>query len=196
MNATIAGGAPLHPVTGASFGPRPRRRAAEATENLAANAAGVFAFEDFIDSVPFLESREANRLKLAGGEIFDNLIRHAAPLDGGVTIVRCARRSSGLYLSFYFKSPSFAAHAACSSCGRIEEDIALGMDSKSLPEKDDEMAPFFDPFIGRWRGIGIRMCKNLSSSLLLRAGPRLDRIFIAFNNPDSCNLEELSAFID
>jgi hypothetical protein len=156
-----------------------RRRASEATETLVASAAGIFDFEAFIESVPFLSPDERNRFKLAGGEIFDNLIRHAEPLAEGEVIVRCARRADGLILAFYFKSPTFGPFAACSSCGRAEPDAALGLDPSSLPDSDAEMAPFFDPLIGRWRGIGIRMCKNLSSSLLLRAGPRLDRIFIA-----------------
>lgn len=162
-----------------------RRRQAEATEALVASAAGILDFEEFIDSVAFLSQDERNRLKLAGGEIFDNLIRHAPPLEGGSVVLRCARRPGARpILAFYFRSPAFADFAACSSCGRTEDLAtpdaeAAGSDSLPKAEAEDEMAPFFDPLIGRWRGIGLRMCRNLSSSLLLRSGPRMDRIYIA-----------------
>ena len=157
---------------------RERLRPAEATDTLIASAAGILDFEEFIDSLPFLSVAERNRLKLSGGEIFDNLIRHAEPLEGGTIIVRCARRPTGLVLAFYFRSPAFASFAACSSCGKAEPDLLLAGSSASSTG-DDEMAPFFDPLIGRWRGIGLRMCRNLSTSLVLRAGPRMDRIYIA-----------------
>ena len=148
-----------------------RRRSAEATEALVASAAGILDFEGFIDSVAFLSHDERNRLKLAGGEIFDNLIRHAPPLEGGSVVVRCSKRpGTRPLLAFYFRSPVFADFAACSSCGRTED--------RTTPDAEDEMAPFFDPLIGRWRGIGLRMCRNLSRSLLLRSGSRMDRIYI------------------
>ena len=162
-----------------------RRRQAEATEVLVASAAGILDFEEFIDSVSFLSQDERNRLKLAGGEIFDNLIRHAPPLEGGSVVLRCARRpGTGPLLAFYFRSPVFADFAACSSCGRTEDGTAAGTQAAAHGEQprtdaEDEMAPFFDPLIGRWRGIGLRMCRNLSASLLLRSGPRMDRIYIA-----------------
>jgi hypothetical protein len=165
-----------------------RQRSAEATEVLVASAAGILDFEEFIDSVAFLSNDERNRLKLAGGEIFDNLIRHAPPLEGGSVVLRCARRPGARpVLAFYFRSPVFADFAACSSCGRTEEGTAPDMEAvgpggpggQSRTEAEDEMAPFFDPLIGRWRGIGLRMCRNLSASLLLRSGPRMDRIYIA-----------------
>jgi hypothetical protein len=127
-------------------------------------ACGISDFEQFVDGIGFLATDERNRMKLAGGEIFDNLVRHALPLQDATTIVRAARRPSGLFLAFYFKSASFASYAAGSSCVKSE---------------DDEL-PFFDPLIGRWRGIGLRMCRNLSASLVLRAGSRIDRIYIAF----------------
>lgn len=162
-----------------------RRRSAEASDVLVASAAGILDFEEFIDSAAFLSHDERNRLKLAGGEIFDNLIRHAPPLEGGSVAVRCARRPGARpVLAFYFRSPAFADFAASSSCGRTEdggapEAEAAGPGDLAKTEDEDEMAPFFDPLIGRWRGIGLRMCRNLSRSLLLRSGSRMDRIYIA-----------------
>ena len=143
-----------------------RRRSAEATRRLSARATGVFEFEDFVDSMDFISDDELNRMKLAGGEIFDNLLLHALPLEHEAVLVRAARRAGRLSLAFYFKSEAFAGYAAAFSRGRTE--------------CEDGSAPFFDPLIGRWRGIGLHMCRNLSKSLLLRSGPKLDRIYIAF----------------
>jgi hypothetical protein len=146
---------------------QPRRRAAEGSTLLSPDREGVFAFEEFIDGLPFLSPREANAMKLAGGELFDNLIRHASPLDGNSVRLRAARRGSGPYLAFFFKSPKFEPYALAHAAAREG--------GQNLVEE-----PFFDPAIGRWRGIGLLMCRNLSSGLYLRSGARLDRIYISF----------------
>lgn len=146
---------------------QPRRRMAEVSTILSSDREGVFAFEEFIDGLPFLSPREANAMKLAGGELFDNLIRHASPLDGNSIRVRAAKRGSGPYLAFFFKSPRFAPYA-------LNHAAAGGGGQDPVEE------PFFDPAIGRWRGIGLLMCRNLSSGLYLRSGSRLDRIYISF----------------
>lgn len=156
-----------------------RIRAGEATRILIAHASGIGDFEDFIDGLSFASREEAMRMKLAGSEIFDNLVRHAAPLEQGSMVVRASRRGERLYLAFYFKSLSFAAFAATSACGRTEEGTKVRGGSACL-DQEEESAPFFDPLIGRWRGIGLHMCSFLSSSLLLRSGSCLDRIFIQF----------------
>lgn len=186
MRGALAASPPLSARLGADllredFGARgteARRRKQESTAILPATAAGIFDFEAFVEALPFLSANEKNKLKLAGGEIFDNLIRHAAPLEGEVAIIRAARRGARLYLAFYFKSHAFAPYAASSSCGKTEPASLLGFDSTAELEYED--APFFDPLIGRWRGIGIHMCKNLTLSLSLRAGSRLDRIYLVF----------------
>jgi hypothetical protein len=156
-----------------------RTRRAEDSRVLIAHASGIGDFEDFVDGLSFARRDEKLRVKLAGSEIFDNLVRHAAPLETGSLVVRAARRGASLYLAFYFKSLSFGAFAATSACGRTEDEYGRVKDSACLVT-EDECAPFFDPAMGRWRGIGLRMCRCLSSSLLLRSGSRMDRIFIRF----------------
>lgn len=135
-----------------------RARAAEATVVLPAERAGILVFEDFVDELDFLEPEEARRLRLAGGEIFDNLVRHAAPLEGGAATLRAARRGGRAQLFFYFKSSRFAAYAA--RCGDHE--------------------PYFDSSSRRWHGMGLRMCRNLARRLVLRAGDLVDRIVLVF----------------
>jgi hypothetical protein len=159
---------------------RDRRRAAERTTTLLAEPERVFEFEAFIDSITFLDRPGRERMKLAGGEIFDNLVRHARPLELDAIVVRATRHGDKPFLAFYFKSRVFAPYAACSDCGRVGPDAALDVDAKSLVDHPEMNLPFFDPIIGRWRGIGIHMCRYLSKSLLLRAGSRIDRIYIAF----------------
>jgi hypothetical protein len=145
-----------------------RRRAAEASTLLSPDREGVFAFEAFVEGLPFLSPREAASMKLAGGELFDNLIRHASPLEGNRVRLRAAKRRSGPCLAFFFKSPKFGRYAL--------EHRAAEADGKGALEE-----PFFDPLIGRWRGIGLLMCRNLSSGLYLRSGTTVDRIYISFS---------------
>lgn len=144
-----------------------RRRAAEVSTILSPDREGVSALEEFIEGLPFLSPREANAMKLAGGELFDNLIRHASPLEGNIVRLRAAKRGSGPYLAFFFKSPKFGPYAKAHAVA-VEG-------GQGLVEE-----PFFDPLIGRWRGIGLLMCRNLSSSLYLRSGATVDRIYISF----------------
>jgi hypothetical protein len=135
--------------------------------------------EDFIDGLSFLARRERQRIKLAGDEILDNLIRHSGPLAGASISVRVTRRRASIVLAFFFRSPKFAAFAA--SC--------------SDPE------PLFDPVHRRWRGIGMVMCRNLSSSMKLRPGSFVDRIFLSFPHepdelPDAQSLQDQAAVPD
>lgn len=120
--------------------------------------ASVLAYEEFIDGLGFLSSRERNRLKLAGEEILDNLLRHSAPLEGGVIAIRAALRPDGPALSFYFRSAGFAVFVS----------------SYGAP------LPIFDPFHRRWRRIGMVMCRNLATSIRFRPGSIADRIFLRF----------------
>jgi hypothetical protein len=141
-----------------------RVRQNEATISLAADAAAVLDFEAFVDGLGFLGPRERGRVKLAGDEILDNLVRHASPLRDRRITVRAARRSSGIFLAFFFRSPTFASFAV--DCGGFE--------------------PLFDPADRRWRGIGLVMCYNLSRDIVMRPGTLLDRIFLSFSSdPDA-----------
>ncbi|HUX40619.1 MAG TPA: hypothetical protein VMV83_05570 [Rectinemataceae bacterium] len=138
--------------------PSARQRNAESTISLAVEREGIFAFEAFLDSIDFASEAERSRLKLAGSEIFDNLVKHASPLAGGMATLRVARRGGILYLIFGFKSPTFGDYAT--RCYDYE--------------------PIFDHRARRWRGMGLRMTRNLSSDLRFRAGSMLDRVIIRF----------------
>ncbi len=181
MRGEFADLAPLPPVgRPCAMETGKRRRAAERTRTIGARSECIFDFEAFVDSVDFLEDDARNRMKLAGGELFDNLVRHALPLELGVIVTRITRHRSGLFLAFYFKSKAFARYAAGSAHGKVGPDAGLEVDLPASSEAPLCSLPLFDPIIGRWRGIGIHMCRYLSKSLLLRAGSRIDRIYIAF----------------
>jgi hypothetical protein len=140
----------------------------KATAALEAKTAAILDFEDFVDGLGFLSDGERARLKLAGGEILDNIIKHASPVLGspnggaGRIVARAARRGGAAFLGFYFRSPGFAAFAASSA--------------SELATK-----PLFDPAHRRWRGLGLVMCRNLARRVVFRPGEAMDRIFLEFD---------------
>jgi hypothetical protein len=143
---------------------RSRVRAAEATVVLEAKTVSILDYESFVDNLLFLTERDRCRLKLAGGEIIDNIVTHAAPVRGGRLIARAAHRAGSRYilLGFYFSSPSFDSIA-------VE---AVNTDSAK---------PVFDSTHRRWRGIGMAMCRNLARRVSFRPGETMDRIYLEFD---------------
>ncbi len=130
----------------------------EATLEFEAIPASILAFEDFVDALDFLRPGERNRLKLAGGEILDNIVKHAPPMKSRRVRARASRRGGSILLAFYFRSPGFAAFAA----GFVASE------------------PLYDPAHRRWRGIGLVMCRNLARRVVFRPGENMDRIFLEF----------------
>ena len=114
-----------------------------------------------MDCLDILSPKDRNRLKLAGGEILDNIVKHAIPPSnrGMRGRVRPARRLGPV--GFYFRSPASPSLPAATGPSPSRE-------------------PFFDPAHRRWRGIGLVMCRNLSTRLVFRPGSRMDRIFLEF----------------
>jgi len=142
-----------------------RRRGEESSIRLAPVPESIPAFEDFVEALPFPSTRERARLKLAGDEILDNIVRHAAPLERRRVFVRAARRGGSPYLLFFFRSSSPTAFA----------DFAAGYPAA---------APLFDPARRRWRGMGLLMCRNLAEKVTVRHGAVMDRIILAFRRED------------
>ena len=141
------------------------RRGSEGRIILEVKPRSVIAYEDFIDGLPFLSTRERDRIKLAGDEILDNILRHASPENSHGIHVRVARRTASrgtgsTILAFHFRAPLFAAFAA--SYGDFE--------------------PLFDPAHRRWRGLGLVMCHNLARKVSFRSGEMVDRIFLEFDS--------------
>jgi anti-sigma regulatory factor (Ser/Thr protein kinase) len=137
-------------------------RRAKGTVVLEAGLSSILRFEDFVDALAFLSPGERNRLKLAGGEILDNIVKHASPVDFGRIRARASLRGSTILLGFYFRAPGFAAFA-----GENGPESAFS-------------EPLFDPARRRWRGIGLLMCRNLARRVAFRPGESMDRIFLEF----------------
>jgi hypothetical protein len=142
---------------------RRRKRAV----SLAAKPPSILDFEDFIEGLDFLAELERDRLKIAGGEILDNVIKHGSPVFRRRIDARATLHGDAILLAFYFRSPGFAAfaHGAVARAGAAK--------------------PFFDPTLRRWRGIGLVMCRNLASKLRFRPGETVDRIFLEFDRRES-----------
>jgi hypothetical protein len=149
-----------------------RSRIRKASLTIEALPESILEYEQFVDGLAFLTRRERLRLKLAGDEILDNLVWHAAPMEEDLVTILASSRKNGVYLYFFFRSPCFPAFA--SGCGDPE--------------------PFFDPAHGRWRGIGMVMCRNLSSALVMRSGSRVDRIILRFDHNEGREVRHIAAF--
>ena len=135
-----------------------RTRRNEATLCIEPSPMAVFAFEDFIDSIDFLQPHERLHLRLAGEEILDNIIRYSELTEGSRVALRASKRPDGPLLSFYFQSRCFG----------------------SFSSNWRDAQPLFDSASGRWRGIGMIMCKNLTLSMRFRHGDLADRVFLRF----------------
>ena len=144
------------------------RRRHERDIVLPAEGAAVFDFEDFADGLAFLQPLDRRRIKVAGSEILDNIVKHASPLEGGKLRIRASLRDDSILLAFYFRSPGFAAFAR----GEAVKD-----ESSEAPGRRE---PLFDPTRRRWRGIGLVMCRNIARRLTFRPGTLVDRIFLEF----------------
>jgi len=116
------------------------------------------AFEHLVDGLDCPDDKARARLRLVGLELFDNLVRHAGPLRGGVRMRYGEDASGRMSLAFSFRSRRFRAW--------------LKAPGPSLPS--------WSPAEKRWRGLGLIMVRNLSSRVEHRSGPSGDRIVVTF----------------
>jgi anti-sigma regulatory factor (Ser/Thr protein kinase) len=141
---------------------------AEARVVLEARPSSILAFEDFVSALGFLSPTDRDRLKVAGGEILDNIVKHSYPVERRRILARVrllrgrALSRPSILLGFFFRSPGFAAFAA--------EDARRAASE-----------PLYDPAHRRWRGIGLVMCRNLARRVAFRPGGNMDRIFLEFD---------------
>lgn len=118
-------------------------------------------FEAFVQSVDFLSERERSLLVVAGDEVVDNLLTHGEIGRKGISVL-LRKRPDGLTLGLFVQSHyAFAQFTAC-----LDETPPLG--------------PRYNPDLRRWHGLGLTMCRNLTSSISYRAGEKLDRVFMTF----------------
>lgn len=117
------------------------------TIRLAPEYSNIPVLESFIDSCGFLNPSAKNRLTLIATEIFDNVVTHNR---------------------FPFRRPVFI--------GVYADDIVRmrirysTLNFFEMLRANRTTTPHFDRESGRYRGIGLRMCRNLAKSLRFRAG--------------------------
>ena len=113
--------------------------------HLAPRAESILRLEEFVDTCSTLTGKVRLRLKLAATEVFENILMHNRSLFKlPVTMYLCEKDTPKLYIR-YFSCP---------------------VRSFTLPES--RLAPYYDPVTRRYRGLGLRMCNNLSRSIVYR----------------------------
>lgn len=109
--------------------------------------ANIPVLESFINTCDFLPDDAKNRLTLIATEIFDNIVSHNRFPFKNTVLVSVYRE------------------------GEIRLRIAYGtFNFKEMIRANQVVTPHFDRESGRYRGIGLRMCRNLASSVVFRRG--------------------------
>ncbi len=105
--------------------------------------------EDFIAGASFLEPGERNRALIVSTEMFENIVMHSASLGflRAFVDVRISKTNK-VELFFRYRTINFL----------------------NIIRADGHTSPHYDPSSRRYRGLGLRMCHNLSRSITYRKG--------------------------
>ena len=114
---------------------------------LALRAASILSLEDFVDNCTGLARKERMRMKIAATEVFENILMHNRTMFNLPVTVRFVHDDT-LCLEIKYYSTSIC--------------------SPGFP--DSRFAPYYDPKTRRYRGLGLRMCNNLTRSIVFRKG--------------------------
>lgn len=109
--------------------------------------ANIPVLESFINTCDFLTDDAKNRLTLIATEIFDNIVSHNRFPFSNVVKVSVAREG-GTRLRIVYGTFNFG----------------------EMIRANRVVSPHFDRQSGRYRGIGLRMCRNLAVSVVFRRG--------------------------
>jgi len=142
------------PGSGADGGGRRRK----ATLRLRAKPVEIMRLDGFVRGLPFLSVDERDRVLIVASEIFDNVISYSSRLRCRAVTIRVSKGTT-LRLAFFFKSSNFSVFARS--------------------ERDSEKR-YFDKGKGRYRGLGLTMCRNLTGSMRFRPGIATDTVIVIF----------------
>ncbi len=114
------------------------------------DAANIFLLEDFILSFPFSDSALAARTLLIATELFENITEHskgfACPYRG--VTVNLTNTGDKTEMRFSYATRNFS----------------------ELTGAEKKARPYFDRAAGRYRGMGLLMCRKLSASMIYKKG--------------------------
>lgn len=119
--------------------------------SLSPDFANLAALEAFIAQCGFLDDAERRRATLVASEFFDNIVIHSRGPRGGVSRSRVdlsISKGSRVRIGLRYRTSNFA----------------------ELIRANRTVFPHFDEASLRYRGLGLRMCRNLSSSVRFRRG--------------------------
>jgi anti-sigma regulatory factor (Ser/Thr protein kinase) len=109
--------------------------------------ANLSSLERFITECPFLEGSERDRALLVTSEYFDNIVTHGRSVGPGsidISVDRDDRTAITIRYTTYNFDKMVRAH--------------------------DNTRRYFDRDTDRYRGLGLTMCRNLSSSITYKKG--------------------------
>jgi len=115
--------------------------------HLTADFANLAVLDDFISACPFFDVTEKNRALLITTEIFDNIVTHSKGfkfVKVGITLKKTD--TAEIHIKYLTRNFDKLIHAFAGT------------------------SPHFDTVYNRYRGLGLRMCENLSSTINYRKG--------------------------
>lgn len=114
---------------------------------LAPDYANLPVLESFVMNCPLLEGGETHRAMLVVTEYFDNIVMHGKGLSKGPVDIS-VRKNGRVRIALSYRTSNFG------------DVIAADASAK----------PYFDSVTRRYRGLGLRMCQNLSAGISYRQG--------------------------
>jgi hypothetical protein len=114
---------------------------------LAPDFSNLPVLERFISGCTFLDAPERNKAILSTTEVFDNIVTHSRCFSSMRILVRIRKNGRVWILLRYF---------TCNFNQMIRANATT--------------RPHFDRTSDRYRGLGLRMCRNLASSIHFRKG--------------------------
>ena len=118
------------------------------------NSKNVFKLEDFIWKLEGFNYLEKEKLIIIASEIFDNIISYAKKKNENIYIR--IKKNKTISILFLFFSENF----------------------EMFINKTQKKMVYYDPKTNRYRGLGMKMCYNLSQSIHYRITINYDAIRI------------------
>lgn len=116
--------------------------------SLLPDLSNLIILENFISGCDFLDDREMNRSKILVTEFFDNIVKHSVHGFCGKVVIRVRKAETLITIRLNYWTTNFGKMLS-----------ALGTTK-----------PHYDGKCLRYRGLGLRMCKNLASDIQYKKG--------------------------